>query len=127
MNIIKSEKAQSLVEFALILPIFALMLFGMIEMGRLWMTVNVMTGAAREGARVAAVTAPDAGRVQSAANNVLAGSNLGGATVSVSGPNGASEVTVTVSLTYTTLSGTLIPGIPGSLNLTRSTTMHWEG
>ncbi|MBD3377478.1 pilus assembly protein [candidate division KSB1 bacterium] len=127
MKLIKKSNGQSMVEFALVLPLFALMLFGIIEMGRLWMTMNVITGAAREGARVAAVTAPDAGRVQAAANNVLAGSNLGGATVSVSGPNGASEVTVTVSLTYTTLTGTIVPGLPNTFNLTRSTTMHWEG
>lgn len=44
-----------MVEFALIVPLFLLLLFGMVEFGRAWMTKNILTGAAREAVRVAAV------------------------------------------------------------------------
>jgi len=123
----KSQKGQSLVEFALVIPIFILLLFGIIEFGRLWETMNVLTSAAREGARIAAVTSPDGARVRSTALNLLAGSGLSGVSVALSGPGGSHAVTVTVSGTYVPLTGAVIPGLIGPFNLTRSTTMHWEG
>lgn len=48
---------QALVETALILPVFLLILFGMIDGGRFVYTDSVMSQAAREGARLAAVEA----------------------------------------------------------------------
>ena len=96
------------------------------EFGNLLMTFNVLTGAAREGVRVAAVTGPDPNQVQNAAQNVLSASNIAGAVVTVSGPNALNEVTVTVQFTYTPLTGSIIPGI-GAFQLTRSSTMRWEG
>lgn len=123
----KSEKGQSLVEFALVLPVFLLILFGIIEFGRIWMTVNVITGAAREGARVAAVTAPDASRVRSTVQSVLTATNVGGATISVSGPSSGNQVSVTVSVNYTTITGSLIPGLGSNVQLSRTATMRWEG
>ena len=47
------------VEFALILPLLALMLFGILEFGRVWSQYQVFQGAAREGARCAAVQATE--------------------------------------------------------------------
>jgi len=127
IKFIAQQKGQSLVEFALLLPMLVVILFGAVEFGRLWMTMNVLTGAAREGARVAAVTAPNAALVQTAVNNVLAGANLNGATVTVAGPNAANSVTVTVRINYTVLTGTIVPGISGTLQLTRTASMRWEG
>lgn len=46
---------QGLVEFALVLPLFLVLLFAMVEFGRAWMTKNILTGAAREAVRLAAV------------------------------------------------------------------------
>ncbi|NNG45794.1 MAG: pilus assembly protein [Deltaproteobacteria bacterium] len=51
----KRERGQNLVEFALILPLFLLLVVGMAEFGRAWMTRNILTGAAREAVRAAAV------------------------------------------------------------------------
>ena len=48
---------QSLVEFALVLPVFLLLLFGLIDMGRYVYLNSTLSQAAREGARVAAVEA----------------------------------------------------------------------
>jgi TadE-like protein len=48
---------QSLVEFALVLPIFVLLLFGVIDGGRLVYQHSVLSQAAREGARLASVEA----------------------------------------------------------------------
>jgi Flp pilus assembly protein TadG len=125
-NLSRKEDGQSLVEFALVLPILIVLIFGVIEFGRLWMTVNTLSGAAREGVRVAAVTAPDAALVNNAVNNILTAANITGATITMAGPNAASEVTVTVQMNYTVLTASILPGLSGTLQLTRSATMRWE-
>jgi len=48
------------VEFAIILPLLILILFGVFEFGLAWSQVQVFEGAAREGARCAAVQAAEA-------------------------------------------------------------------
>ena len=50
-----NPRGQSLVEFALVLPVFLLILFGVIDGARLIYTNSQLSQAAREGARVAAV------------------------------------------------------------------------
>lgn len=121
------ESGQSAVELALILPVFAIILFGIIEFGRLWMTVNVMSGAAREGARVAAVSGTDYTQARNTALNVMTSANISGASVSISGPNSANEIQVTVSLQYTAMTGGIVPGLNRTMQLSRSATMRWEG
>lgn len=54
-----TEAGQSLVEFSLILPIFLLLLFALVDFGRGFYTWMLVTNAAREGARVAAVQSDD--------------------------------------------------------------------
>jgi hypothetical protein len=49
------EEGVAAVEFAIILPVLALLLFGILEFGRVWSQYQVYQGAAREGARCAAV------------------------------------------------------------------------
>jgi Flp pilus assembly protein TadG len=44
-----------LVEFALVLPVFLLMFFGLIDIGRYVYTANALSQAAREGARFGSV------------------------------------------------------------------------
>lgn len=50
-----SSRGQALVEFALVLPIFAIMLFGIIDFGRYVFTANSLNNGAREAARFASV------------------------------------------------------------------------
>jgi Flp pilus assembly protein TadG len=50
---------QSLVEFALVVPLLLLMVVGVIEFGRAWNMSQVVTDAARQGARTAAVLNSD--------------------------------------------------------------------
>ena len=53
----RSTPARALVEFALVLPIFLLVVFGVFDAGRLVYTNSVLSQAAREGARLAATEA----------------------------------------------------------------------
>jgi len=49
------SRGQSLVEFALVLPIFLVLFFAVIDLGSAIFTFNSLTNAAREGARLAIV------------------------------------------------------------------------
>ena len=48
----RDGRGQALVELALILPILLMLLLGIFEFGRAWNTKQVITDAAREGARL---------------------------------------------------------------------------
>jgi Flp pilus assembly protein TadG len=76
-------RGQTLVEFALVLPVFILLLFGLLDVGRYVYMNSVLSQAAREGARLAATealwigktTTDDAACVASAA--LITGANPG--------------------------------------------------
>jgi TadE-like protein len=53
----REQTGQGLVEFALVIPIFLLMLFGVVDAGRYVYMNSILSQAAREGARLAAVEA----------------------------------------------------------------------
>lgn len=108
------------------MPVFIVLLFGIMEFGRLWEVSNILTSAAREGARIAAVTAPDEQAVTEAVQNILNAGQITGVDIQISGPTGSSEVSVTLILDYEPMSGVIIPGLT-SLSISRSTTMRWEG
>lgn len=57
MNKLKSQRGQALVEFALILPLLLLLVFGIIQFGFIFHAYLTVNEAAREGARLAAVKA----------------------------------------------------------------------
>ncbi|QUH27009.1 TadE/TadG family type IV pilus assembly protein [Serpentinicella alkaliphila] len=55
----KENRGQALVELALVLPILLLLVFGIVEFGRIFGTYLMVTHGAREGARAAAVGTED--------------------------------------------------------------------
>lgn len=55
----RQQRGAVAVEFALIMPVLLLILVGTLEFGRVWSQLQVFQGAAREGARCAAVQATD--------------------------------------------------------------------
>ncbi len=54
---LRQQRGAVAVEFALIMPVLLLILVGTLEFGRVWSQMQVFQGAAREGARCAAVKA----------------------------------------------------------------------
>lgn len=50
---VRSESGQAAVEAALVLPVLLLLLLGILEFGQAWNAKQVVTDAAREGARLA--------------------------------------------------------------------------
>ncbi|PKM76263.1 MAG: pilus assembly protein TadE [Firmicutes bacterium HGW-Firmicutes-15] len=54
-EVFKSQQGQALVELALVLPILLMLLFGIIEFGRIFGAYMVITNLSREGARYGVV------------------------------------------------------------------------
>ena len=52
----KKRQGQGIVEFALIVPVFLLLVFGILEVGRVLYAQLLVTEAAREGARAVAIS-----------------------------------------------------------------------
>lgn len=115
-------------EFALLVPILLLLVFGITEFGRAWMTKNIMTQAAREGARYAAVLSPfDAGKVKQRVKKSLIGASLKDYDIEITGPSGDPlTVTATVTGTFQVLSGTIIPGFSGDIELQAQSAFRYE-
>jgi len=59
------QRGQSLVEFALVLPVLFLVVFGIIEFCFLYQSIDTVNFAAREGARVGAVLGPSSSSADS--------------------------------------------------------------
>jgi Flp pilus assembly protein TadG len=86
------EEGVAAVEFALILPVLALLLFGVLEFGRVWSQYQVFQGAAREGARCAAVASTSECDVQEEINQAAAPYDPDGtANIEVLGGGGDAE------------------------------------
>lgn len=66
----------AMVEYAMIMPVFLLLFAGIIEFGRAVMVQQVITNAAREGARMAVRPGEDRTTVVSAVNNYLSGARV---------------------------------------------------
>jgi Flp pilus assembly protein TadG len=90
---LKNEKGASAVEFALVLPIFIMLVFGIFQFGIAFNNWIAITHAAREGARLAAVGQYDEQRVRDSAPSVAIQS------ISVTGQGGTVGSPVTVIVT----------------------------
>jgi Flp pilus assembly protein TadG len=73
---LKSEQGAELIEFALVLPLLLLVVLGIAEFGFIFMRYEVVTNAAREGARMAVLPGYQTADVQA---RVIAYTNAGGA------------------------------------------------
>lgn len=95
---------QALVEFALITPFLLVFLVGIIEFGRAWNAHQIITDAAREGARKAAIFDPSVTQadIEAVIDNALAsgGLNPDSATVTLTTWDGAQDVPAVVRVEW---------------------------
>ena len=68
-KILKTNKGQALVEFALIIPMLLLLVFGVIEFGRIFGAGLTVNNSAREGARLGAIGATDSAIITRVTNS----------------------------------------------------------
>ncbi|SMC71812.1 TadE/TadG family type IV pilus assembly protein [Sporomusa malonica] len=96
---LKQKRGQAMVETALVLPVVVLILFAILEFGLVMNQYLVLTAAAREGARIAAVS--DDAAARTVVNDAVASIGSAGLQVNIAYPGGKREqgksVTVTVS------------------------------
>jgi Flp pilus assembly protein TadG len=137
VSLARDARGQSVIEFAIVLPLLLALVFGITEFGRALWTVNVMTSAAREGVRVAVVTGPDWTRVDNRVREVcnaagIRASNgprqvqLTAITHAYSPTDVEKRVTVTVTANFNVLTGRVLGRFSGTIPLSASASMRHE-
>lgn len=129
------ERGVAAAEFALLLPVLLTILFGIIEFGMIMYSREIVTNAAREGARAGIVQGPPkrtVGEISSIAQNYLTstGVNPANVTFTVTGAGLVNPNSLTVQATYPY--NFLIPylpmvvGIPNPLTIQTQVVMRHE-
>src|SRR6185369_3492982 len=67
----KGELGAELIEFALVLPLLLLLVLGIVDFGFMFQRLEVVTNAAREGARIAVLPSYDTADVRARVNSYL--------------------------------------------------------
>lgn len=111
----RKERGNALIEAAVTIPILLLIAVGIFEFGRAYQTWQVLTNAAREGARMSVLPNATTGTVESRVRQYMDDGQLPGyasasvnvdrsATIDVNGtPTAASEVTVDYPFSFMVL------------------------
>lgn len=127
----RDRKGSSVVEFALVAPVFFLLMIGIIEVGRALMVQQVLINASRVGARRAVTLSATEAQVISAVNEYADGVGVSGLTVAVSpDPAAASTgaaITVTASIDFADVSWIPSPWFMGGKTVSASSVMRKEG
>ena len=129
----KKEEGASVVEFAILAPLFVVLLFGLVEFGLAIYSKGMITNASREGARFGVVYSTprktDA-EITSKVQEYLANAGfLDSVNINVIGAQGTSGTPLTVSVTYPYTFQVLpnfVSGFTGAMNLTANTVMLME-
>ena len=125
------RRGATLVEFAIVAPLLFLFIFGIIEFGRMVMVHQIITNAAREGARRAILEQTTAAEVQTIVGDYLTGSSISGATVTVTPAQFdhvgfGTPVAVAVSVPFDEVSWLPAPWFLAGTNLSVQSTMRAE-
>ena len=131
-----NERGAVAAEFALLLPVLLTILFGIIEFGMIMYSREVVTNAAREGARAGITQGPPkltTGQIITIADNYLTNTGINPASVTFSvvgaGLSNPNTLTVTATYPYNFLISwipAVVPGIPNPLTIQAQTVMRHE-
>ena len=127
----KKRRGAAAVEFAVVAPVFLLLVFGMIEYGRMVMVQQVITNASREGARTGVLDGSTNGDVLAVVDQYLSSGSISGATITVTPTNPedaefGDPVTVTVDIPFSQVSWLPSPMYLGGKTLSATTVMRRE-
>ena len=127
----RSRRGAAATEFAVVAPVFFLMVIGFLEFGRAMMVQQVLINASRVGARQAITTSGTTGEVQTVVQDYTAGVAVPGVSVVVSPDPAAADpgdaITVTTSVAFSDVSWMPAPWFLGDTTLTASSQMRKEG
>jgi Flp pilus assembly protein TadG len=130
-----NERGAVAAEFAILLPVLLMILFGIIEFGMIMYGRELVTNAAREGARAGIVQGPPkrtGGEIIAIANNFLTGTGVNPADVTFTsageGLTNPNTLTVTATYNYNFLVPVIpvLVGIPNPLVITTQVVMRHE-
>ena len=119
------RRAQGLAEFALILPVFALLVMSVVDFGRAFASYEAVANAAREGARYCALKLTTPGltqRVTDELNGTVSGISVSPSNCPTNTAVG-DPVTITVSTPFTPVTPLMQTVVGSSLTLSASATM----
>jgi Flp pilus assembly protein TadG len=133
---LKDERGVAVVEFALVAPLLLILVFGIIDLGRAYSTLNQLAASAREGARLAAVLPnPSSSSAEAQIRQTvkqfslrqLAGPPVRDDQIAVIFDKGLGTVTVAVRAYQFQLVTPLV-GVVGlrTIPITRQATFRWE-
>lgn len=126
-----NRRGAAAVEFAIIAPVFFMLVIGFIELGRGLMVQQVLTNASRVGAREAVSLHTSTSEVQTVATDYAEGISVPGVTVTVtpdpSDVPAGENVTVTVSIPYADVSWVPAPWFMTNTTLSANSVMRKEG
>jgi len=94
MKRLKSERGAALLEAAITIPLLLLVSVGIFEFGRAFQTWQIITNAAREGARLAVLPDPTPGVVETRVREYMEAGQLGEAQTASIDVNRSSSITV---------------------------------
>jgi Flp pilus assembly protein TadG len=118
------KKGQSLVEFALVLPILVLIIMGIFDLGWAVYMNNTIANAAREGARVGVIITNQDAAIRARVRSASPGLNLSDSQISIT-PSPArtfnNPITVTVMITFSPITPIIGQFVAGSGMPLRST------
>ena len=129
MALTRRTRGQAVIELALVLPLLLLVVFGITEFGRAWMCMNVLTSAARDGCRLAVVTAPDIDAVNARVLEVCDAARIVPTAVVVTGPDPldiSRRVSVRVEANFQVVTGNLLGPFSGTIPLRATAVMRHE-
>ncbi|HEX5472761.1 MAG TPA: TadE family protein [Lacipirellulaceae bacterium] len=125
------RRAVAATEFAIVAPVFFMMIIGFIEFGRALMVQQVLINASRVGAREASTTGATLAEVQSTVQDYASAVSVNGVSVSVSpdpaSATAGSAITVTTSVPFSNVSWMSTPWFLGGKTLSASSEMRKEG
>ena len=119
------------VEFAIVAPLFFLLVLGCIELGRALMVQQILTNASRAGARVAVTLSGTKSAAIAAASDFAQGASVDSVNVDVvPDPSAASAgemITVTVTVPFEDVTWVPAPWFMGGTTLSATSVMRKEG
>lgn len=120
-------------EFAVVAPIFLLLFFGMIDFGRMIMVQQLLTDAAREGARAGVLDGAEAGVIRSNVEGLLDATSVDSDVVTVdlepadlASARTGDAVTVRISVSFRDVCWLPTPRALGDRTLAAVCTMRHE-
>jgi hypothetical protein len=125
------RRGAAAVEFAIIAPLFFMLIFGIVEFGRALMVQQMLTNASREGARQAVVESATADEVKTLVTTSLTNAGITGATTTVTpeileSVGFGDPVAVSISIPYANVKWLPSPRFFDDFTMKAATTMRGE-